>query len=69
MLHKKNRYTSLATLPKRNLGRSMKPLAIKSDGGASSKGTKEMNESKHSFFKGMENLRDSKMEPRMSSDG
>ena len=68
MLHKKNRYTSLAALPKRHLGRSMKPLAVRSDG-ASSKDTKEMNESKHSFFKGAENFRHSKLEPKLSSDG
>ena len=68
MLQKKNRYTSLGAIPKRHLGRSMKPIAIRSDG-ASSKETKEMNESKHSFFKGAENFRHPNLEPKLSSEG
>ena len=65
-MHKKNRYTSLAALPKRHMGKSLKPSIIRSDG-ASSKETKEMNESKHSFFKGAENYRHSKLEPKLTS--
>ena len=62
--HKKNRYTSLAALPKRHMGKSMQFNLVKSDGASS----KEMNESKHSFFKGAENYRHSKLEPKLTSN-
>ena len=64
-MHKKNRYTSLAALPKRKVGKTLKLSAVRSDG-ASSKETKEMNESKQSFFKGAENYRHPKLEPKLT---